>query len=237
MKHRMTFMGLMISLSCLGQNVVIPQDYEAQENLRELGTGNGLGVVRTFDTRYEGVKGSPNVFEYWNPGEVHMRNKGRIAIAQMNYNCFQNEIVYLDPKSFEQMILNKYLVDFFRIFSEDTVLFVSVTFPGEPEPVFAQVLYNRNSQVYKVYKKEFLQANYEGGYSADRRYDEFVDKYDLYFRKHNEDMLYKLRKSVRSINKAFDKHSAEISSFINSHNLKFRSEDELVELMNYYDSL
>ena len=237
MRNRLTLTGLMISLSCLGQNVVIPQDYEAEQNLRELGTGYGSGVVRTFDTRYEGVKGSPNVFEFWNPGEVYMRNKGRIAIEQMNYNCFQNEIVYQDPKSYQEMILNKYLVDFFRIFSKDTLLFVSVTFPEEPEPVFAQVLYNKNSQVYKVYKKEFLQANYQGGYSADRRYDEFVDKFDLYFRKHNEDVLYKLKKSVRSINKAFDKHSGEISSYINSHNLKFRNEEDLVQLMIYYDSL
>jgi hypothetical protein len=237
MKQSLILTGLMLSLACTGQDVVIPEGYEAHMNLRELGSMDGLGYVKTFDTRYEGVKGSPNVFENWHTGEVYMRNKGRIAIERMNYNCFQNEIVYMDPDSYQPMILDKYLVDFFRIFNEDTLMFVSVTFPGETEPVFAQVLYNTNSQVYKVYKKEYLQANYGGGYSADRRYDEFVTKYDLYFRKHNEDVLYKLRRPVRRIKTAFERHSGEISSFIKSNSLKFRNEEDLVRLMAYYDSL
>jgi len=238
MRQGFILAGLMISLSCLGQNnVVIPQDYDAWQNLRELSSADVYNVVRTFDTRYEGVKGSPNVFENWNPGEVYMKNRGRIGIEQMNYNSFQNEIVYQDPETYQHMTLDKYLVDFFRIFKEDTLLFVSVTFPGETEPIFAQVLYNKESQVYKVHRKEYLQANYGGGYSADRRYDEFVSKYDLFFRKQNEDVLYKANRPARRIRKAFDTHSSEIASFIKSNDLKFKTEEDLVRLMNYYDSL
>lgn len=238
MKQGLILAGLMISLSCLGQDVVIPRDYEAQQNLQELVSSDVYNVVRTFDTRYEGVKGSPNIFESWNPGEVYMNNRGRIAIEQLNYNSFQNEIVYQDPETYQHMTLDKYLVDFFRIFkADDTLLFVSVTFPGETTPVFAQVLYNKGSQVYKVHRKEYLQANYGGGYSADRRYDEFVDKYDLFFRKQSEDVLYKVKRPVRRIKNAFDRHSAEIASFIKSNDLKFKTEEDVVRLMNYYDSL
>jgi len=237
MKNVLIMAGLFIYLACAGQQVVAPEGYEALMNLRELGSMDGLGNVKTFDTRYEGVKGSPNVFESWHPGEVYMKNRGRIGIEQMNYNSFQNEIVYMDPDTYKHMTLDKYLVDFFRIFNEDTLLFVPVIFPEETEPVFAQVIYNKKSQVYKVYRKEYLQANYGGGYSADRRYDEFVDKHDLYFRKHDENVLYKLRRPARRVKKAFGEDSGKISSFIKSNDLKFKDEKDLLRLMVYYDSL
>ena len=53
--------------------------YEAKENLRELGSTDGTGTVKTFDNRYEGVKGTPYAFGEWYPGEIFLGSKQKVA--------------------------------------------------------------------------------------------------------------------------------------------------------------
>jgi len=72
MKTLIIAFGLLIALSSAAQNVTAPQGYEAKENLRELGSTDGTGTVQTFDNRYEGVKGTPYVFEQFRQGEVFL---------------------------------------------------------------------------------------------------------------------------------------------------------------------
>lgn len=235
---------IIISLACLlpfvcaAQNVSVPEGYEAKENLRELGSVDGTGSVRTFDTRYEGVKGSPNVFEEFRPGEVYLKSKEKVVVKALNYNCVENEIIYIDPATEVTRVLNKYQVDLFTIqHGDQTGTFVPIKLEEDSETIFAEVLYNEASLVYKVYYKDWLQANYEGGYSADRPYDQFVDKSDLYFLKQGDHTLYKAKKSKKLLKEAFPQQEKEISAFIKSNKLDLKEGDSLVKLMEYYDSL
>jgi hypothetical protein len=238
MKISIISLALLIPLVCKGQSVSVPQNYEAKENLRELGSLDGTGSVRTFDTRYEGVKGTPYVLEEFQPGEVYLKTKEKVAIKALNYNCVDNEIAYLDPTSKVTRILNKYQVDLFTIQGADRVMtFVPVKLEKDGETIFAEVLYNKASFVYKVYYKDWLEANYEGGYSADRRYDQFVDKYDLYFLKKGDNTLYEVKKTKKSLKEAFPENLSEITSFFKSNKLNLKEEEDLVKLMEYYDSL
>jgi len=231
-------LALLITISCTAQNVSVPQDYQARQNLIELGSQDGTGSVMTFDMRYEGVKGSPYVFKEFKQGEVFLKTKNRITVKDLNYNCFENEIAYKDPATGVIRLMNKFQVDLFRISDEDkTLTFVPVKLEANAETIFAEVLYNKASFVYKVYEKEWLKANYEGGYSADRKYDEFVDKYDLYFLKQGEHTLYKSKKSKKQVREAFPEHESEISSYIKSNKLDLKEDQALVKLMKYYDSL
>jgi hypothetical protein len=230
--------GMITCLAAYSQNVSVPGGYEATENLRDLGTSTRYGNVRTFDNRYEGVKGTPYVFENWLPGEVFMNNKRKTTIRELNYNCFDNEIVFLDPATGTPRILNKYLVDLFQIKAgSGTITFVPVILKDGEDPVFAQVLYNQGSMMYKVYGKDFLKADYEGAYSADRKYDQFVDKSDLYFLKKGDHVLYKVRKSKRYMTECFSDKEKEVSRYIKSEKLKFKDEQDLVQLLTYYDTL
>jgi len=238
MKAIIITLALIVSLTCSAQNVSVPQGYEAKENLRELGSMDGTGNVRTFDNRYKGVKGTPYVFEEFHPGEVYLKTKNKVAVQDLNYNCFENEIVYMDPATQVIRVMNRFQVDLFTIRDGDRVLtFVPVKLGDDEQTIFAEVLYNKGSIVYKVYGKEWLKANYEGGYSADRRYDEFVDKYDLYFIKKGENMLYKAKKSKKQVIEAFPDHEKEISSYIKSNKLDLKEDSSLVKLLAYYDTL
>jgi hypothetical protein len=144
----------------------------------------------------------------------------------------------MDPATKVIRIMNRLQVDLFTIRDGDRVLtFVPVRLEDDAETIFAEVLYNTGSIVYKVYRKEWLKANYEGGYSADRRYDQFVDKYDLYYMKKGENVLYKARKSKKQVIAAFPDHEKEISAYIKSNKLDLKEDSSLVSLLAYYDSL
>ncbi len=238
MKTLIIAFGLLIALSSAAQNVTAPQGYEAKENLRELGSTDGTGTVQTFDNRYEGVKGTPYVFEQFRQGEVFLKSKKKVVIKDLNYNCMENEIVYLDPATKVTRLMNRFKVDLFMLHDgTEMITFVPLKLEEDAETIFAQVLYNKGSMVYKVYEKEWVKANYEGGYSADRKYDEFVDKYSLYFMKKGENVLYKAKKSKKQMLAAFPGQENQISSFIKSNRLDLKNEESLVKLLEFYDSL
>lgn len=237
MKSRIIILFTLIGSTCLAQT--IPDYTEAKENVRELGSLSGTGNVKTFDNRYEGTKGTPYVFEEWFPGEVFLKNNKRIIIEQMNYNCYDNEVAYLEPNSKAVMLINKYMVElFFLKPGADTLLFVPVQLEADKQPVFVQVLYNDGSSLYKLYGKEFVRANYEGAYSADRRYDEFADKSSLYLSMQDDPAKYhKVKKSKKQIISAFPGAEDQISAFIKAEKLDLKSEKDLIKLLRYYDSL
>lgn len=238
MKFLYVFLITLISATGYAQNLPDPTAPEAKENIRELGSLSGTGSVRTFDNRYEGTKGTPYVFEEWVAGEVLMKDEKRILIEKMNYNCYDNEVAYLDPSSGAVMLINKYTIDRFLLHQGgDTLRFVPVQLDDDRVPLFAQVLYEGKNALYKVYGKEFVRANYEGGYSADRKYDEFADKSSLLISTEAVPALTKIRKSRKQVLEAFPGAEKELAAFIKSEKLDLRREEDLVRLLRYYDNL
>ena len=238
MRIAITCLGIALCASAMGQNVNVPKDYEAKENLRELGSTDGTGTVRTFDNRYEGVRGTPYAFEEWYPGEIFLSSKQKVSINMLNYNCFDNEIAYKDPDTKEIRLMNRYVVDLFQIRVEgEPRTFVPLKLKEDEEAVFVQVLYDQGSRIFKLYKKEFLKANYEGGYSADRKYDEFVDKYDLLIIKEGDNTIFKLKNSKKYIISMFPDREKEITSYIKANKPDFKEAAAIIDLMAYYDSL
>jgi hypothetical protein len=238
MKILIAGLAFIISITVSAQNISYPEGYEASENLKALSDLEHSEAIRTFDNRYEGVKGTPFVFDEFRPGEVYLKTKNKVVVQDLNYDCFKNEIVYRDPATKVIRVINRYQVDFFIIRNGDRVMtFVPIKLEGEAETIFAEVLYNLGSIVYKVYGKDWIKANYEGGYGPDRRYDEFKDKYDLYFMIKREYILYKARKSKKQLVAAFPDHEKEISSFIKANKLNLKEDESLVSLLKYYDSL
>jgi hypothetical protein len=228
----------LIGTTCMAQTIPDPTAYEAKENLRELGSLSGTGHVRTFDNRYEGTKGTPYAFEEWLPGQIFLKSKNRIIIKEMNYNCFENEVAYLDPSSKAVMLINKYNIDLFYLISgADTLVFVPVQMEENKSPVFAQLLYRGESSLYKLQEKEFIRANYEGAYSADRKYDEFADKSSLYLFTQEESGLNKVKKSKKQFLALFPGAEDELSAFIKTEKLDLKLEEDIINLLRYYDSL
>jgi len=238
MKPYILILFTLVTSICTAQTIPDPTLYEAKVNLQELGSASSTGNVQTFDNRYEGTKGTPYVNETWYPGEIFLKSKSKVLVKEMNYNCYDNELVYLDPATKVIRLINRFTVDLFYILNgSDTLLFAPIEPENDGEFLFAQVLYNGGSMVYKRYQKEFIRANYEGGYSADRKYDEFADKSDLYISRQNDEKFYKVKKSKKQILVAFPGTEDEISSYIKAQKLDLKDEEDVIKLLKYYDSL
>ena len=237
MKSYILILISLIAIPGLAQTIPDPTATEAKENVRELGSLSGTGNVRTFDNRYEGTKGSPYVLEEWVPGEVLMRNEQRILIKEMNYNCFDNEVAYLDPSSRAVMLINKYTIDHFYLKpGKDTLLFMPIKLDKDKPAVFARVLYKGESTLYKLYGKEFIRANFEGAYSADRKYDEFADKSSLYLATSENPAPAKIKKSKKQVLAALGADD-QLAAYVKSEKLDLKREEDLIRLLKYHDSL
>ena len=226
------------SVTCVAQTIHKPTKKKTKKKHKKQKTKTNKNNVMTFDNRYEGTKGTPYVYESWYPGEIFVKSKKKVVVRELNYNCYDNELAYLDPATKAVRLINRYTVDFFYFLDgNDTLLFVPMEPENDGESIFALVLYNGGSMVYKRYEKEFVKANYEGGYSADRKYDEFADKSSLYFSKHGDKHFYRVRKSKKQILEAFPDAKDDISRFIKAEKLNLKSEEDVVKLLKYYDSL
>lgn len=211
--------------------------YEARENLRELGSTSGTGTIQTFDNRYKGVKGTPFAFEKWYEGEIFMKAKKRVKFPNLNYNVFDNIIAYKEMESNAIFEVNRGLVDFFIIYGPDTMRFEPLEIERKQESIFAEILHKGKVRLYMAYEKEFLKANYEGGYSADREFDEFVDKVSYYVRFEGSDEAIKLRTS-RRMSKQFPDHNKEMRNYLsNFSGRELNEKGILLKVIEHYDSL
>jgi len=213
-----------------------PEGYAAQENLNAL-AGSGSGMVRTYDKRYEGVKGSPYAFAAWREGDLFLHTQQRLHFNELNYNCFSKELIYREEAGGQVLILNKYIVDFFTVSSPDSMVFVPVRLPGDADISFVRLLYSGNSSLYLAYEKEYLKADYTGGYSANRPYDEYIDKHQYFMLTAGSDEPLRIKGSKKSLAEQFGTHSKEMLSYFNSGKTEFRDIEYLVAMLRYYDEL
>ena len=55
--------------------------------------------------------------------------------------------------------------------------------------------------------------------------------------KHDENILYKVKNSKKYILEAFDDQSDQVSKFIKANKLNFKEAENVIELLQFYDTL
>ena len=149
------------------------ENLQAIANLSPYSPG-GVG----FDTRYQGVKGSPRMLDTLLPSFMRLGGREDYFELLADLDLVSNSLIYIHPKTkklfavpldvISEVIINKDGND--MVFRST----VGKRFDKEiKEQKFYQVLNDGEYQFIKIPLKTFVQANYQGAYSADRRYDEF----------------------------------------------------------------
>jgi hypothetical protein len=198
----------------------------------------GHGTIQTFDTRYEGVKGSPYLYEDWQKGAVLISGTAEPQPALLNYECVNGQLLVRMsdglPSSLPVDAVKAFLIadesqsDGFNFFVSDT---------GEKGgKTFYQVIYNENTVLYQHLKKHFKPADYQRAYNPDRRFDEF--EWDIqYFIKKENGVPEKVKLNPKAIVKLFPEKEKELNKYISDNKLKIRSAEEITKVLSYYDSL
>ncbi len=244
----MRFLWLFLWLSAAlpaahGQQKSAP---ERQQIVDEVGKNFNQNAVQTFDDRYEGVKGSPLLLDQWTPGRVTLRDGKVFSSVQLKYDLYRDEIVVKHPYD-HAVIPEKYTVTQFSLRSEpgeDSLYFMLVDYLPNyrkfPPNHFAQVLYGNlsdpnTSTLLAVHNKKLIKADFQGAYSADRRYDEFSETMTSYYLVKPNGRSYRFKPTLSSIRRLLGDKKAAVSDFLADNPIDPSDPDDLARLIKYYD--
>ncbi len=138
--------------------------------------------VRTFDRRYEGLRGTPYLFANWSKGRVALVNGQRYNNVLVKFDAFRQELVLSQPPARpDSIIIDRERVNWFVLQPSDSaagVLFkrypaVVSNDPGLRDSYF-RVLYTGRYALLQRISKLFRPANYKEPYSPNIRYDTYI---------------------------------------------------------------
>jgi len=212
-----------------------------EENLRNISRSASFVMTTNMDALYEGIKGTPYLFNEWKQGNIYLNDNTYINGVNIKYNIYTDDVLYLHSKSGDSLIIDRSLINSFEISDDNSnnlVLFEEISLrPNKNDKsTFVKVIYDDKTKFIIKYTKTFIKADYKGAYSAGRKYDEYIDDYQYYIIK-NSDNPVKIKLNKKSVVKALSDKENKIKSYLNEHSLNLNNEDDIAELLQYYDSI
>lgn len=141
------------------------------------------GYVR--DNSYEGLKGSPYLFNVFKPVFIKVRDIDTWVFVEANFDLKKNSILYKEPETGQL-----YSVPADRIAGaivkngNDTLIYKTTKDiklkPDPKENKFYRVLKEGPVEFIEVPFKILIPADYAGAYTAQRRFDEYKTEYNYY---------------------------------------------------------
>lgn len=204
MKSLMTlfiFLFWIIFLQAQQPNTTIALEINMQQ-LAKLGVSTTAHAIG-FDNRYEGVRGSPMIYDAWQTGMIQVSDVSTVPSGvKMNIDGANNQVhvqmktgvIALQNDKFQYVLIET---------PQGTVkyqVFKKIELLGEGKAegeMLVEVLFD--SEKYGLLKDPkviFKKANYQGAYSADVRYDEYVHSPVYFLRTGNMHKKIKLRKKT-----------------------------------------
>ncbi|WP_424961978.1 hypothetical protein [Ekhidna sp.] len=151
---------------CKAQNITSYQGEQTVQDIR----GSEI-VVRSFDTRYEGIKGSPFLFSEWAVFKIVDGGNEYDIEAKLEAN--ESKIIYKINNQLFEKSLNQ-LDNLYLILGKKTIPIVYLN-----KYKTGLIIENDKQEYQIVVVKQLRKANYKGAYSQDRPFDEYVTEVQL----------------------------------------------------------
>jgi hypothetical protein len=189
-------------------------------------SNGGIG----FDTRYEGIKGSPRLFDTLLPSFLNLKGQDYYLQLRTDIDLVENAVLFIHPKTGKLLALPSSMVNELVIESPGKEMLFRTTggknFEKDiKEQKFFQVLKEGPFYFVKMPVKIFTEANYKGAYAPDRRYDEYETKYRYYI--YSADSTYhQVQLNRKSLVKLFPDKKKIIDNAIESKS--YMNDEEMV---------
>ena len=189
-------------------STIYQRGLSAEENLKAIAnlgpySVGGIG----FDNRYEGVKGSPRMLDTLLPSFLRLKGQDYYIELKSDIDLENNALIYMNPSSKKLLTVPIDFISELLIIKDGNELLFRTTygksFEKEIKPQrFYQVLNDGRYQFIKVPFRIFVQADYKGAYSTDRRYDEYQSK-DKYYLLGSDSIFHLIQLNKKSISKLY----------------------------------
>lgn len=239
--QKLLYFMLLISIGVLSIAQRPVSLVRTEENLQRISTRAGTVFTTNMDELYEGVRGTPYLYDQWKPGNIYLNDNTLIKNVNIKFNIYTDELMYLNSSSGDSLIIDRTMINKFEIIddlTDDIILLEEInTKPVKSsKKTFVKVIYEGKSKLILKYIKSFTKANYKGAYATGNKYDEYNDD-QQYFIFIDENNPVKIKLNKKSVIKALAVKEDEVKVFINERNLSLNNENEVAELLEYYDSI
>lgn len=213
------------------------------EDLRQLGTLGPMSAgARTIDLRYEGVIGTPLLFDEWKKAALKLKGKeGFGNEVSINIDGENNNLYFQLPGGYTSSIPAEKLQavkvqtapDEYRLFE---VLPANEVEGGRDTILkYYETLYDGQFRLLKQDRRFLLKADYKGPYSPDRRHDEYTSNVS-YWLKEDGDGYEKVKFRRKSIQQALPKQEGRVKKLIKENDLNLDTEADMVDFLKLLES-
>jgi len=211
----------------------------AEENLKAIGnlarfaTAGGTG----FDTRYEGIKGSPRLFDTLYSSLLKIKDEDFYIQLKTDLDLIQNSLIFIYPTTGKLASIPSGIVKELKI-NKDGKEMLYRTSGGNKylkefkESKFFQVLKEGQYQFIKLPIKKLIAADYKNAYSADRRYDEYTTYYKYYIIS-PDSVFHQIQLTRKSLVKLFP-DKKEIINNVPESKTKEGNEEMVLNILNRF---
>ncbi|AMM52219.1 hypothetical protein TH61_14900 [Rufibacter sp. DG15C] len=233
---------LLLGTSSFAQNTL--SGLTAQNNVNAAAGGS---MFQTFDNRYEGVRGNPYFVDAWLPGSITIKKNNvgsteEFKNLKVKYDVHGNQVAAVVPETKDTILINANIISSFKVEMPPHAAPIEFrTLPGartaDPKltDIFFAVLYDGKTKLVKSVSKQFIKANFKGGYSAGNAYDELVDQSQYYLVAGNG--LVKTKLTKKALLEALPAQQEKLKGFIASQKLLMNTEADFIKVLAYTETL
>jgi len=223
---------------------LLAQTENANNLIRDVDGRLNMGTYTTssFDSRYEGLKGSPFFISEWISGEMAFVDGRVFKEVPLKYNAYSKELVMKRPGG-DSIIVFPYQVNSFII--NDPVTKANFEFKRYPSAhtskydmcdLYFLTLYQGKTSLVKLISKTLKKADYKDPYSNNVRYDTFEDANE-YFLLKSDGSLTKIKKNKKSVLGALSDKEEALKALMEQEKLDIKTERDLVIAVAKYNAI
>ena len=230
----------MIIIPSFGQ---LNSQAEAQQNYNDLispaGSSRG-NTVRTFDSRFKGVKGHPFLYDAWMDGSVKSAQGKSYSKVPLKFDLVENTLVIKTEKGYP-MYMAKPNIESFSIGVEGKdQLFEKFNDPkGGDEQLFMEIVSSGKVKLLKYSKKYFIKANTQDAAYNNQVYSEFQSKNNVYYLEFSDHpgILQKVKRGNGGLVKQLGNEIAgDLKDFLKKNKLMVSLERDMLAAIGYVNS-
>ncbi|MEA2041639.1 MAG: hypothetical protein U9N85_03705 [Bacteroidota bacterium] len=199
-------------------------------------TGNGNMILMETETKAPETKGSYFLEEDWNSGIITLYSESEIKNYPFKYNMKYNQF---ELKTLEDIkVLPTQDVQSFIWINNSgrKQYFINCSeFAESTEKGFYQIISKGTVSLVKYTNIELLSPNYNAAMDAGSKASRYTKENDYYVQIGKTFKKIKPRK--RKILRIFNDKSETVEQFAKQNNLRYRDEDDLAKIFNYYNSI